>query len=91
MHSFAGEHISNFTLVDSDSEFFELHGNELKTIDELDYEFRKQFILSVKAVDIRGGESTANVAIELQDVNDNTAVFSKPVSHIINSLSFASQ
>ena len=78
---FTAEHITNFTLVESDSEKFELEGNELKTVEELDYEFRKQFILAVKAYDIRGGESTANVAIELQDVNDNTAVFSKPVSY----------
>ena len=53
----------------------------MKTVDDLDYEFRKQFILAVKVYDVRGGESTANVAIELQDVNDNTAIFAKPVSY----------
>jgi len=63
------EEINNFELIDSDSEPFALEDNVLRVTSPLDYETRRNYMVTVKAIDSRGGESTAKLAIKISDVN----------------------
>lgn len=56
-----GQPVMNFSLVGDESENFQLNGSQLIIISELDYEVQDMHMLSVRAVDIRGGESIAHL------------------------------
>jgi len=77
----ADEEILTFALVDEEAtEPFGLEENTLRVTSPLDYETKKSYVISVKAIDSRGGESVANLAIAITDTNDHDPVFSKTVS-----------
>lgn len=79
---FVDQPITDFKIVESDSNIFKLNGSQLvihyRGDAELDYETQDSYILSVKAIASHGAQSIANVGIQVSDVNDNAPTFTKP-------------
>ena len=69
LKTFSDEEINNFQLVDDETEPFALEDNVLRVTSPLDYETKKNYMVAVKAIDKRGGESIAKLSIKISDVN----------------------
>ncbi|CAL8104119.1 unnamed protein product [Orchesella dallaii] len=74
--------ITDFRIIESDSEIFQLNGSQLIVNydgdSQLDYETQDSYIVTVKGIAAHGAESICNLGIQISDVNDNAPTFTKP-------------